>query len=265
MPQDQAVTDSSDDRALRNLRRRARYLTGDTRVGNALAKATSQVMSGNLPRQHPKEPRSLQLYRALHMLHPELADSIDLMACAAQTLETIEHCSKLQVANILDIDHSDERLLAALRKRRIQPDKRRILIVEDEALLAMDICNAITECGNSIVGVSRTGAEAVEAAIRVKPDIIVSDLALADGSSGTEAVSVIESRHEHIPVVILTGTPDLVLTEDPDDPIYVLAKPHEPEQLQLMMALALRPGSELPSLRGTGSGEEPDQEPNNGE
>lgn len=151
-------------------------------------------------------------------------------------------------------------LLAAIRKRRIPDKKQRILLIEDETLLAMDLCHIITENGNSIVGVSRTRAEAIEAALRSEPDVIVSDLALADGSSGAEAVWVIETQSKRIPVIILSGTPDLVLSDNPNGPTYVLAKPHVPEQLQLMMALAFRPESTLPLLGGrTRTSKEPDQ------
>lgn len=259
MPHSNPDTENPDNRALHILRRRARYLTGNTRIGNALASTTSKIMSGDLPRQNPKEPRSVQLIRALHNLYPELSDNLDLLASAAQSLEVIERCSKMQVRDILDLNQADEQLLYALRKRRIPTKNHRILLIEDEALLAMDMCHVITENGNSIVGVSRTRAEAIEAAIRIEPDIIVSDLALADGSSGAEAVSAIETCHKRIPVVILSGTPELVLTDNSDEPTYVLGKPHEPEQLQLMMALALRSEDKLPSFGGrAGTCEEPD-------
>lgn len=250
----------SDDNALCQLRRRARYLTGSTEIGNAIAAAAHQIMSGELPRQHPEEPLSVQLTRALYKLYPELSETMDLLACSAQTLEVIEQYTRMQIADILDLDHGDETQLAGLRQRKLPLKNVRVLLIEDEALLAMDLCDVISELGNLIVGVARTRAEAVEAAIRVKPDIIVSDLALADGSSGTDAVSSIETRHRKIPVVILTGTAEAVLTDRASDPVYVLEKPHEPEQLQLMMALALRPDTALPSLGGARPGEKPDQQ-----
>lgn len=252
--------DTSDDRSLRMLRRHARYLTGDTGQGNEIAQMTMRVMSGSPPRENAREPRNIRLLRALHQLHPELSETDSTHARCTQALAVIEHCTKLQISDILALEPGDTLPRSILSKYQSLPVGRSIFLIEDEALLAMDVCQAITDYGNTIAGIARTSAEAIQRVGRINPDVIVSDVTLADGSSGVEAVAKIAATNQHLPVVFLTGTPEIVLTANDDDPVYILEKPHDPEQLQLMMALALRGSEELPLAVGARAGEQPDQE-----
>ncbi len=58
----------------------------------------------------------------------------------------------------------------------------RVLIVEDEALVAMDIENSLGEAGFVIVGTVDTEFDAIDAAVRLRADVVLMDIALREGS-----------------------------------------------------------------------------------
>ena len=93
---------------------------------------------------------------------------------------------------------------------------------------------------DAIVGIARTRAQAIECARRVAPEIVITDLSLADGSSGLDAlIGFGDLVTKHV-VVILTGSPQLALSGREGEPTFILEKPHTEAQLLLMCALAVR-------------------------
>ena len=62
-----------------------------------------------------------------------------------------------------------------------------VLIVEDEALIAMDLEIQVAAAGHVVVGAVRTADEAVAQAASLLPDVVLMDLRLAEGSSGIDA------------------------------------------------------------------------------
>ena len=60
-------------------------------------------------------------------------------------------------------------------------DKRRVLVIEDEYLTALDLTETLEELGFSVCGVARTEEEAVEAAAAQHPDLITADVRLLHG------------------------------------------------------------------------------------
>jgi DNA-binding NarL/FixJ family response regulator len=73
-------------------------------------------------------------------------------------------------------------------------DKGRILIVEDEYLVATATEDALTAAGYLVVGMASTASEAVEMAVAQLPDLVVMDVRLAAGSNGVEAAGEILAR-----------------------------------------------------------------------
>lgn len=231
-------------RDLRELRRHARYIVGDQSRADAMADQTIAIMAGKPIRSKSKERPKLRNLRAFYHLHNDLLQSDLDVAFSVLSLETLEGFSALQVQDILDA--SETRPIPAMIKARRKvpkPFNRRVMIIEDEALLAMELSETITLNDNLIVGIARTRAQAIECAKRVAPDLIISDLSLADGSSGLHAISSMKDSNVRCPVIILTGTPELVLRGDAGEPAYILEKPHTEDQLLLMMSLALRDGA----------------------
>jgi PAS domain S-box-containing protein len=83
----------------------------------------------------------------------------------------------------------------------------RILIVEDEALLAEEIRDRLTRLGYTVVDVVNSTREAVEAAGVHRPDLVLMDIHLKGGDDGTLAAAAIQ-RHGSAPVVFLTAHAD---------------------------------------------------------
>lgn len=89
----------------------------------------------------------------------------------------------------------------------------RILIVEDEALLAMDIEAMVEDLGHLIVGESASLDEVRALPDDLRPDLAFVDVQLAHGSSGLDACRVIRDRWQATEVVFVTAN----LTKIPPD------------------------------------------------
>lgn len=125
----------------------------------------------------------------------------------------------------------------------------RVLIIEDDAVIAMGNAQIIEEMGHEIVGTARTEQEAIDQFDDTRPDLILADIRLADGSSGVDAVTKI-IRTSNVPVIYVTGHPEDVLTGEGIEPTYVIEKPFNPEVLKAAVAQALsfRGSAVKPSL-----------------
>ncbi len=83
----------------------------------------------------------------------------------------------------------------------------RILVVEDEALIAEEICDRLSQHGYEMLGVVDTGAAAIESALARRPDLILMDIRLKGPIDGIEAAESINERMR-VPVVYLTAHSD---------------------------------------------------------
>lgn len=108
----------------------------------------------------------------------------------------------------------------------------RILIVEDEFLIAMDLEFQVEEAGHTVVGVAATKAEAIALANAEKPDLALMDLQLAGPSSGIEAAKELRGTL-NISSVLLSGSLHKVTEADIAEiaPIAMLSKPVLPNQI----------------------------------
>jgi len=100
-----------------------------------------------------------------------------------------------------------------------------VLVIEDEALIAMFIEDVLLEHGATSVSVASTEEQAIAAAQVRRPDFITSDVTLAEGS-GIHAVTAIEREHGCLPVLFITATPDGVRERGPVH--RVTSKPFDP-------------------------------------
>ena len=88
----------------------------------------------------------------------------------------------------------------------------RILIVEDETIVAMDISRILHGLGYNVVAIVGSGPAAIEAAGVHQPDLVLMDIRLQGPMDGTEAATVIHERHR-IPIVFLTAHADQVTVD----------------------------------------------------
>jgi CheY-like chemotaxis protein len=96
-----------------------------------------------------------------------------------------------------------------------------ILIIEDEALIAMDLENLLENLGHEVTGIARTRTDAVTLAKAKRPGLILADIQLADGSSGMDAVNELLTTFE-VPVIFITAYPERFLTGKRPEPAFLV-------------------------------------------
>ncbi len=84
---------------------------------------------------------------------------------------------------------------------------KRILIVEDEMVLALSLEKLLLRMGFVVVGIVATGEAAIERARADRPDVVAMDIRLAGAMDGIDAASAIVAENE-IPIVFMTGYDD---------------------------------------------------------
>ncbi len=118
-------------------------------------------------------------------------------------------------------------------------DPARILIIEDEALIARELQNRLKHMGWEVVGTA-FGEEAVELAIERRPDLILSDINLRHGLSGIDVTQRIQKSMD-VPVVFLTAysDKDTVARAKSVTPFGYIIKPVDNRDLQITIEMAL--------------------------
>lgn len=114
----------------------------------------------------------------------------------------------------------------------------RVLIIEDESVIALDLAETVGELNHEVVGIARTRGEAETLARRTRPSLVLADIKLADDSSGIDAVVDIQ-RALDVPVVFVTAFPERLLTGERPEPTFIVTKPFDAEMLAVAMAQAL--------------------------
>jgi CheY-like chemotaxis protein len=83
--------------------------------------------------------------------------------------------------------------------------RRKILIVEDEPLIAWALADMARELGHDVLGPVATERAAVEEAARLEPDLVLMDFRLAGGGSGLVAARHIREQRSDLPIVFCTA------------------------------------------------------------
>lgn len=119
-------------------------------------------------------------------------------------------------------------------------NNERILIVEDEKIIALDLQRRLERFGYSVVGMASDGAEAVAAAREGRPDIILMDIMLAGAMDGIEAAKQVRAELG-IPVIFLTAyTDERTLDRAKEvEPFGYILKPFKERELYTTIDIAL--------------------------
>jgi diguanylate cyclase (GGDEF)-like protein/PAS domain S-box-containing protein len=119
-------------------------------------------------------------------------------------------------------------------------ERVRILIVEDEGLIARDIENMVKNAGYEVCGVAQSGEEAIEKAESFQPDLILMDIILPGEMDGVEAAEIIRDRCG-LPVIYLTAHTDETTLQRAKltEPLGYTLKPVEPKELMTVIEVAL--------------------------
>jgi DNA-binding response OmpR family regulator len=90
--------------------------------------------------------------------------------------------------------------------------KARIVVAEDEPIIAMDLKDRLEKAGHQVMCTVRTGEDAIRKAIELQPDMMLMDIGLEGNIDGIAAMKKIRER-DSIPVVFLTAFTDVLTPE----------------------------------------------------
>ncbi|WP_179381109.1 response regulator [Jannaschia marina] len=257
----QGIADLSDRIAaeLPYLRRYARALTGAQTTGDKYAIATLEaILQDRGIFDEAKHPR-VALYKCFHAIWsttgaPTSAGTgdgpagraADLMAelqpntREALLLSTVEEFSNEDIATVMDLDREEvTHLISTARSDMESSIKGRVMVIEDEPIIAADISAIVEDLGHSVVGVARTRDEAVKMGNSERPDLILADIQLADNSSGIDAVNDLMVNMPETPVIFITAFPERLLTGDKHEPAFLISKPYKEDQVQSAVSQAM--------------------------
>ena len=112
-------------------------------------------------------------------------------------------------------------------------NKARVLIVEDEKVIALDIQTLLEKLGYEVISIVDNGEDAIEKAGEEKPDLIIMDIILKDYMDGIEAAHIIYEKFK-IPILYLTALTDdeTFLSSRELYPFNFLVKPFEEKDLK---------------------------------
>jgi diguanylate cyclase (GGDEF)-like protein len=115
----------------------------------------------------------------------------------------------------------------------------KILIAEDEHLIAQDISQMLSNRGHSVVNIVTTAEETVDASRALKPDVIIMDIKLKGDIDGIRAAEKIMTEHD-IPIIFLTAFAEEHLVDRATDlaPYGYLLKPFREKELLILIELA---------------------------
>ena len=116
----------------------------------------------------------------------------------------------------------------------------RILIVEDEHIVALDIKRHLERFGYSVCGMYSTGEETLEDVASLMPDLILMDIKLQGDLDGVEVARAINEQYR-IPVILLTAFADeeTVARAKITQPFGYILKPFEERELRTTIEIAL--------------------------
>lgn len=239
------------------LRRYARALSGSQQSGDAFVAATLEALIDDPSLIGASEPR-VDLYRVFHAIwstaYMEVREGAETGFAAkahqrlriltpdsrqALLLTTVEAFTPDEAARIMGLTRDKVNDLVTQARADIDRQTRaRILIIEDETLIAFDLSDIVEGLGHKVVATADTAESAIEAAKTHRPDLILADIQLADGSSGIDAVNSILSSFS-VPVIFITAFPDRLLTGERPEPTFLITKPYLEHIVQAAVSQAL--------------------------
>jgi CheY-like chemotaxis protein/DNA-directed RNA polymerase specialized sigma24 family protein len=242
------------------LRRYARALSGTQRSGDAYVRACLEAIVTDASVLGTDVPPRVGLYRLFHRLW----STTDLEARTlhasdrskaggverrleeltpahrqALLLTAMEGFSAKQTAQILGTAEAQvsDMVAQAVREISTQPSTK-VLIIEDEPIISLDLQSIVREMGHTVAAIATTRDEAVSAARRTEPGLVLADIKLADGSSGIDAVRQILSEVQ-VPIVFITAYPERLLTGERPEPTFLVTKPFVSETVRVAVSQAL--------------------------
>ncbi|MCS5602926.1 MAG: response regulator [Paracoccus sp.] len=245
-------------RELPYLRRYARALTGSQTAGDNYAAATLEAILTDRSVLQDEDDTRLGLFRTFHAIWQSsgqpVAEADSVRERRAQDhlrrltpnsreallLRTIEELRYDQIARVMQVDQREaEELVQIALNEMGQAISGKVMVIEDEMIIAMDLKGIVQAMGHEVTGVARTHTQAVDLAGKARPDLILADIQLADGSSGIDAVNEMMHEMGDIPVIFITAFPERLLTGDRHEPAFLISKPYSEEQVRSAVSQAM--------------------------
>jgi CheY-like chemotaxis protein len=112
----------------------------------------------------------------------------------------------------------------------------RVLIVEDESIIAMDMQRKIGQMGYEVVGRVGSGEKAIERAQTLKPDLVLMDIKLRGALDGIATARAIKQQSD-IPVIFVSAytSQESVIREGGPLSVAMIQKPFEVYELKAVM------------------------------
>lgn len=242
------------------LRRYARALTGGQDSGDAFVVATLEAVLADPEALSADENMRVGLYRLFQAIWssttvkqghaPDTGSDAEGTAQArlqslvperrqALLLTALEGFTAEQAGKILGRSTEQVVDLAGQAMSDITRDIRtEVLIIEDETIIALDLAAIVEEMGHSVAHIAVTRADAVSAARKHRPGLILADIQLADDSSGIDAVKDILGEGQ-VPAIFITAYPERLLTGERPEPTFLITKPFLPESVKAAIGQAL--------------------------
>lgn len=241
------------------LRRYARALCGTQSSGDAYVRACLEAIVADTSVLPDSITPRVGLYRLFHAIWNStdvesrpLAGEEGSKSQVAQRLEKLtpiyrqallltamEGFNVSDTARILQRPEAEipQMVSKAVAEISVQPSTK-VLIIEDEPIISLDLQSIVREMGHTVAAIATTRDEAVRAARRAQPGLVLADIKLADGSSGIDAVKQILSEVT-VPTVFITAYPERLLTGERPEPTFLVTKPFVPETVRVAVSQAL--------------------------
>lgn len=238
------------------LRRYARALTGSQESGDAYILASLEALAASPEQIDSDAAPRVALYRFFHAIwgttgarletghKADDAVSQRLQKLApvqrqAFLLTSLEGFSRDEAAFILGVTEDEQADLerAALAEIEAQLSTR-VLIIEDEPIIAADLESLVEELGHQVIGNATTYTEAMALVKSDTPGLVLCDIQLADGSSGIDAANDI-LKHIDVPVIFITAFPERLLTGERPEPTFLIPKPFQENTVKAAIGQAL--------------------------
>jgi len=239
------------------LRRYARALSGSQKSGDLFTVMTLEAVLADASAFDPTLPPKVSLFKTFRSVWIEVdgrdadvdsplegatrkrLDQIAPDARQAFLLGALEDFSAEDIGEIMGIPETEAQALYDAGLATIRENTRaRVLVIEDEPIIAMDIKSIVDELGHDCTGIADTRDTAVALAREAPPDLILSDIQLADGSSGIDAVRDILAEIS-VPVIFITAYPERFLTGERPEPAFLITKPFKRRNVQAAVSQAL--------------------------
>ncbi len=190
-----------------------------------------ESISINLRKTEANQDWEATAQRQLASIAPKAREAFLLMAVEGFTHDEVGIILGTSKSQTLDLlEEASETIV-----KQVATD---VMIIEDEPIIAMHLESILESLGHNVLGIARTESEALHMATTKRPKLILSDIQLADGSSGIDAVNKIVANFS-VPVIFITAFPERLLTGDKPEPAFLITKPFLPDMVKAVISQAL--------------------------